>query len=888
MPLAPGTRLGPYEIVAPLGAGGMGEVYRAIDTRLDRTVAVKVLPEHLASNAEFRQRLEREAKAVAALNHPHICALYDIGRQDGVDFLVMEYLEGETLAARLARGPLPDEEVFRYATQMADALDKAHRKGFTHRDLKPGNIMLTKAGSKLLDFGLAKPSAASGAGLTSVATKDAPLTAHGSILGTIQYMSPEQLEGKPADPRSDIFAFGAVVYEMATGRKAFPGSSQASVIAAILHHEPPPMTEAPPRPVIERLVRKCLAKDPEQRWQCAHDLASELGWLWEGPSGPAPMSAAGRPRRWLPWTVAGLGALTAVSMGIVNLIRAPADPPPVRFTISPPEKTVFWRHAVPSPDGRRLAFVTGLGNQGRMWVRSLDSLVAQPVPESDGGQHPFWSPDSRYLAYFSAGKLHRVALTAASGLGGPEVICEGRGVSGSWSRNGVIVFTGWWGQALFRVSATGGKPEPLTTLDASRQEHTHLWPQFLPDGKHVLFLAAGRQYQNNQIFAISVESKERKPILAADSFVGYWPASGGQPGRLLFVRRRAVLAQPFDERRLQVAGEPVTVVENVEYVAADALALASVSAAGVLVYQAAAPRRVQLTWVDRAGRPLGRAGEPDDLGAFRISPDGKRVAFTRYDPEAARNDIWVLDLVRSFASRVTFDPDNEVAPVWSPDGSRLVYYSERYGVFDLFQKPVSGSRQSQELLRSAFDKHPTDWSADGRLLFFYVDNARGKNEMWALPTQAGAKPVPLLQSEFNENEGVLSPDGRWLAFTSDESGKNEVYVLKFQSGASPAAAGERWQVSDKGGSAPRWRRDGKELYYRSPDQKLMAAEVKAAADAFSAAPPRALFELRTDFLRFEENAYDVAPDGRFLIAVPSAGASPAPLTVVLNWKPGSQ
>ncbi len=888
VPLSPGTRLGPYEINALIGAGGMGEVYRARDTRLDRTVAIKVLPPHLTHDPERRQRFEREARAVAALNHPHICALYDIGQQGGVDFLVMEHLEGESLASRLARGPLSLEEALGYAGEVADALAAAHHQEVFHRDLKPGNIMLTRAGSKLLDFGLAKIGAGGqGSGVGEAApTMTADLTQKGTLLGTMQYMAPEQLETKPTDARTDIFTFGAVLYEMITGRKAFQGESQASLIGAILHKDPPSMaTLEPVTPAaLDRLVKKCLAKDPEQRWQSARDLASELQWIAEGAATSPPPVARSAPSK-AAWVVAAAAVIAAVALGVAYFRRPSVEQQTIRFTLSPPEKSNFQRFVVPSPDGRRLAFLTLAGGKDGLWIRPFDALAAQQVPIGSDYQKPFWSPDSRYVAYFMEGKLFKVAV----GTGGPslpETVCECRGIDGTWSRDGVIVLTPYWGEALARIEATGGQPASLTTLDASRQEHTHLWPRFLPDGRHVLFLAAGRDYRNNQIFAVSIDSKARKPVLAADSFVGYMPR-GGQHGFLFYVRRRTLLAQPFNEKQLTVSGEPFAVAQDLEYIAPDALAVASVSEAGVLVYRTAAPRQVQLTWVDRTGKPLGPVGPPGDYGAYRISPDGKRIAVSRFDPQAGNYDIWQIELGRGITSRVTFDPSNEFDPIWSPDGNRIVYYSDRDGLFDLFHKAVSGSRKSEELLLGFMtDKDPDDWSPDGRYVLFstYDPKVKGGSDLWALPMEGDRKPIPLVQGEFTEEDAAFSPDGKWIVFTSNESGKSEVYVQRFQPGAS--APGERRQISDKGGIAPRWRRDGKELIYLTPDKKLMAVAITLTAAGIQSGTPQALFELPTLPRPQFETAYDLSADGqRFLIPVVAGDSAPSPLTVVLNWKP---
>ena len=894
MTLAPGSRLGPYEIVAAVGAGGMGEVYRARDTRLERTVAVKVLPSHLAASAEVRQRFEREAKTISSLSHPHICALYDVGNQDGVEFLVMEYLEGETLSDRLAKGPLAFDSVLRYGLEIADALDKAHRQGIVHRDLKPGNVMLTKSGVKLLDFGLAKavaPSTArSGASLTALPTqaRGSNLTEEGTILGTFQYMAPEQLEGRDADARTDIFAFGAVLYEMATGKKAFSGRSQASLISSIMGSEPPAVsTVATMTPAaFDRVVRTCLAKDPDDRWQTAHDIGVQLKWIQEG--GPAAEGAAGvslpRParRQPLPWV---LTALAAAALGVVLLrdLRRPSTPASViRFAVLPPEKSIFTppgEHATSqfaiSPDGRSLAFVAS-PPEGRplLWVRSLDSFSAVAFPGTEDASHPFWSPDSRAIGFFTPTSLRRVE---ASG-GSPQKLCDtaaGRG--GAWSSSGVIVFADSAATPLFKVPDTGGEPEPVTRLEASRGETSHRYPSFLPDGRRFLYWMRGSKREHQGIYVASLDSPEGRLVLKSEALGVYAP-----PGYLVTVRQGMLVAYPFDEKSLRLGPRPSRVAESVPAGAPPGYAPIAVSPPGILAYSSTYPRGRELAWIDRSGHRIGAVGESGDYSTPDLSPDEKRVAVAMREGSKTDPDIWLFDLARgAAASRFTFDPGNDRAPLWSPDGSRVLFASSALGVLDLYDKPAGGAAEPRLLIGSAEDKFPTDWSPDGRLIAYHTFGRTGPKrnawDLWIAPLD-GRKPFPFLASQFTEVQARFSPDGRFLAYASDESSRLEVYVTDF-----PGKRG-RWQVSTNGGMQPTWRADGKELYYVAPDQALMSVAVRTG-ETFESAPPVALFKVNFPprvpaYWRY----YAPSHDGqRFLVITLLAEAGAAPINVVVNW-----
>jgi serine/threonine protein kinase/WD40 repeat protein len=867
LPLSPQTRLGPYEILSPLGAGGMGEVYKAKDTRLDRTVAIKVLPEHVAANPEARQRFEREARAVSSLNHPNICVLHDIGQQDGVDFLVMEYLEGETLAARLAKGPLPVAQALEYAIQIADALAQAHRRGFCHRDLKPGNIMLTRSGAKLLDFGLAKRAPTA---LANEATVSVDLTGKGTILGTLPYMAPEQVEGREADARTDLFAFGAVLYEMVTGRKAFPGQTAANLMVAILERDPPPLPGSCP-PALDRLVRRCLAKDPDQRWQNAQDLKVALQWIVEGtPVQPAPVT-----RRLLPWAAAALATVAALVLAALYFRPTPSSERTVRLLVSPPEKETFWSYDLPavSPDGERLAF-TAIDPDGktRIWVRSLDSLTISPLAGADGGIRPFWSPDSRSLAFFADGKLKKADLRG----GPPQTLCDASNWNpfGAWGRDGVILFGNGdsGGRTLSRVAATGGEVRLATTLDVSRQEAGHDYPQFLPDGRHFIYLVQSARPENSGIYAGSLDSKETKRLVSTQTNAAYAGSPSGS-GYLLFTRDDALMAQAFDAARLELTGAPLPVTQPVSIsstiVTARLLALFAVSENGVLAYRTGGSTgAIELVWFDRQGKRLGTVGEPADYSNPALSPDEKKLVVCRVNPQARTRDLWLFDLARGTSSRFTFDPADKTNPVWSPDGSRIAFSSRRRGALDVYVKAATGSGADDVLLESREDKVVLDWTPDGRFILF----SQG-DDYWTVPLEGDRKPKGSL--ELGDSPRV-SPNGGWVAYGSNESSRGDVYVQSFPPG------GGKWQVSTAGGTEPQWRRDGKELFYRAAD-KLMAVDVKTDAPVFEAGIPKPLFAVRVEKVGRRSHFVVAASGQRFLVAVEAA---PSPLTLVTNWTAG--
>ncbi len=836
MTLSAGTRLGPYELLAPVGAGGMGEVYRARDTRLERTVAVKVLPAHLSSSAESRQRFEREAKTISQLSHPHICALYDVGNQDGVEFLVMEYLEGETLSDRLLKGALPFEQVLRYGIEIADALDKAHRQGIVHRDLKPGNVMLTKSGVKLLDFGLAKAVApagkTSGAALTALPTQaGSNLTQEGTILGTFQYMAPEQLEGKEADARTDIFAFGAVLYEMATGQKAFSGKSQASLISSIMGSEPAPVSTIAPMtpPAFDRVVRTCLAKDADDRWQTAHDVMLELKWVAEGGSAaglPAPVVAKRRNRERLWMAATAILALATVVLAVRSFRAPPRETPTVRLSLAQPANAAYesMSSMAVSPDGRRIAFVGQTTDARRsLWVRELDALQPRPLAGTEGATLPFWSPDNRFLGFFADGRLKKID---ASG-GPPQVLAPAPLPSGgAWNRDGVIVFTPNVYDPLYRVSASGGTAVPVTKLGP--REEAHRSASFLPDGRHVVFMADARRTEDHRIKVAALDSGEIRDLFGAVSNVAF-----AQPGFILFVRAGSLLAQQFDPKRLRLVGEPVVVGESLtESGATNHHFEFSASESGVLAYTSADPRS-QLTWVDRAGRPLERIGDPVRRGFVELSAAGNQVAYEQLDADGRNADLWLLDVSRAITSRFTFDPGSDYAPIWSPDGGRIAFGATRKMFEDIYVQSSAAGAQESLVFASGDDKVPTSWSPDGRFILFENWTAHGI-DLDVLSLEGSAKTEPFIHTQFDETHAVFSPDGKRVAYVSNESGRDEVYVTSF-----PGRAGRR-QVSIGGGTRPRWRADGRELFFGARGGKFMAVEVFPNGD-FGA--PKELFQV---------------------------------------------
>jgi Tol biopolymer transport system component len=952
--LTTGSRLGPYQILEPIGAGGMGEVYKAADTRLDRTVAVKVLPTHWADNAEMRQRFEREAQTLASMNHPHICVLYDIGSHAGADFLVMEYLEGETLAARLERAPLSLGEALKIALEIADALDKAHRKGVIHRDLKPANVMLTESGTKLLDFGLAKwANAGAGSDRKSFVGSqaktsggrpsfDSDLTSRGTILGTLQYMAPEQLEGDEADARTDIFAFGALLHEMVTGKKAFEGKSRVLLIAAIAASDPPPLSTIEPTApaALDHVVKTCLAKEPADRWQTARDVLAELEWIAAGGADSvAAMPVALKRKRERLYRVlaatAGLaGGLIAASAFLY--LRSPAAADELRFRVpiqlsadsvvaggrggnrgagqgyQGVSGIVVFNPAnfAVSPDGRSIAFVARQNNNPDAWflyVRPIGAVTPQRLAGTEDATMPFWSADSRSIAFVAVGKLKKVE---ASG-GPPAEICDANGFSGgTWNRDGVILFGS--AQGIYRVSAEGGKAEAITHLDAAQSGH--FWPHFLPDGRHYLYTAWSGQPANRGIFVGNLDSKDNGArVLAVGSNAGY-----ADPGYLVFHREAAVYAQRFDATRLSVSGDPIRIADEITYDGANGLGHFAVSRSGVLAYNFSSAGSAgaqgdaqadlsewQLSWISRSGGLLERVGTPGVYRGVEVSPDTKRVAVHRHD--ANGGDIYVIE-PRGSDTRLTFDASQHNSmPIWSPDGSRIVYASLRKAKWGLYQNLSSGSGTEEMLFESDLPATPMSWSPDGKRLVFWVQDGKTGGDIWVL-TFEDKKAAKLIATPFNETHPQISPDGKWIAFTDNsKDGRNEIYVQPF-----PAGAG-RYQISNNGGDWPRWRKDGKELFYHSIGNTqapginsgaqpvygpLFSAPINAEGASLVPGPPAEVVIFPALNLTHSGGAYHtyaVSPDGqRFLIAQfapPTTGAGTGQvgpdtfggLTIATNW-----
>jgi Tol biopolymer transport system component len=891
--IAAGVRLGPYEIVAPLGAGGMGEVYRARDTRLDRTVAIKVLPPQLAADPQLRERFEREARAVSSLQHPHICALFDVGHQDGVDFLVLEYLEGETLADRLARArAIPVADALKIAIEFCDALDKAHRCGIVHRDLKPANVMLTKSGAKLLDFGLAKTAApvVTTSSLSMAATTPPNVTAQGTILGTFQYMAPEQIEGLDADARTDIFAFGAVLFEMLAGRTAFEGKTRASLLGAILKDEPPRVSHVQPvaPPALDRVVSTCLAKDPDDRYQSARDLLRDLRWVVSGAAEAVGVPAA-RPARYI--TRAGWAIVAALSIAmlaaafIIQRLRPAPAVDPIQFSITPPPNATF---ATPpgggtgaatqlavSPDGRFVVFV-GSGQAGfQLWLRSMNSLDARVLPGTESGTFPFWSPDSRYVAFFANGQLKKVNVAG----GPPVVLCDasgGRG--GAWNRDNVIVFSPASTGPLQRVSSAGGVPQPASTLDDTYGESSHRFPSFLPDGRHFVFAGTVGvccpASKPARVRIGALDSLDAPTLLQVESWASF------ASGHLLFNRDGTLMAQAFDAARLRMSGDPFPIVEGVMS-EGSRYASFSASESGTVVYALGGARATkQLTWLDRTGKIVGTVGEPAAYLSMALSPDDRRVAVSQATGVPENRDIWILDAARGTPRRFTFDPGNDNSPIWAPDGSAIVFAGNRDAQQTLRRKRVDDAAAEETIPTDARGAMlPTDWSADGRYVAVTRDQGTaGSADIWAVPLSGDRKPIPIAQSASGENYGRFAPDGHWIAYQSSESGSMQIYVQPFP------PTGGRFQISKAGGSQPIWRNDGKELFFLSADSKLMAAAIDTTG-SFQADTAKTLFTVNTTgFATSAGWQYGVSKDGRrFLMNVLQQRTTSLPLTVVVNW-----
>jgi eukaryotic-like serine/threonine-protein kinase len=909
MALTSGTKLGPYEIQSPIGAGGMGEVYRARDTRLDRTVAVKILPTHLSDNPEAKQRFEREARTISSLNHPHICTLHDVGSQDGTSYLVMEYVQGETLEARLQKGPLPLKQALDCGVQICDALEKAHRAGIVHRDLKPGNIMLTASGAKLLDFGLAKPAAVF-LGSQPISTGQAhltpstptmnmsmlsatpgSLTQQGTIVGTFQYMAPEVVQGREADARSDIFSFGCVLYEMLTARRAFEGKSQLSVLTSVLEKDPEPLGTLLPAtpPALDHVVKDCLAKEPEARWQNAADIGRELRWIASGAANPiatTPEQPRSPIRERFLWAAVAALALLLASLLWITLRERPAAPS-LRSYLPPPAATGydftgdFSGPPVLAPDGSAVAFCArGPKEADSLWVHPLGELAARKLEGTEGASFPFWSADEKFLGFFADGHLKKVPAS-----GGPvTVLAEAPNArGGAWNQDNVILFEPDYRDSLFRISAAGGTPVRLTKFETNKHT-THRWPLFLPDGKHFVFFATNHSGNSEQgIYFGSLADGSYKFLVNADSQPQF------AAGYLLYHLQSQLLAQAFNPETGAVSGDPITVASFVEYDAGTWHTTFTASQNGLLVYEPGSKALgTDLLWLDGTGKTIGKIGDRTFYkGSGRLSPDGKRLAVAMGDPEA---DIWVFDLARGSRTRLTFGGATHLDPSWSPDGQRIIYVRQMGATAQegtsLRARLASGGGQ-EEIVMQRVSNDPSvpgipflqpQWSSDGRYVLHMRQTGPNGNAVWALPTTGDKKPFPILQPVSPQTRIIqvrLSPDGRWMAYSSTESGREEVYVTHFPTGVG------KWQVSQTGGTFPVWRGDSKEIFFLGTDGAIRSAKVNAKSEDFDLEPVQTLFQV--SYTSPVGNPYDVSPDGQRFVFTALPESTSAPLVLVTNW-----
>jgi serine/threonine protein kinase/Tol biopolymer transport system component len=874
--MTPGTRIGPYEVLAPLGAGGMGEVWKARDTRLGREVAIKLLPEALASDRDRLSRFEQEARSASALNHPNIITIYEIGSIDSVSYIAMELVQGRTLRDLIVEGPLPARRLLALAAQIADALARAHEAGIIHRDLKPENLMATRDGLvKVLDFGLAKLALPESGEVSAMPTLAQPETQPGVVLGTVGYMSPEQASGKPVDFRSDQFSFGSILYEMATGKRAFSRGTTAETLVAIIREEPEPLGSLVPRApaAVRWVIERCLAKDPEERYASTRDLARDLTHLRDHVSEVSAEAAPVILARRLGWLGPALiaGLLLAAALAVFAALRPRHQPPaqPIRFAVSIPPGTTYAPSEVSrgfsiSPDGTRLVIEALSKGRRRLFVRPLDSEEAVELEGSLDATSHFWSPDSRFIAFYADGKLKKIPAAG----GRPQELCDAPfAIVGTWNREGTVLFSRLDPPGIYRVADTGGESVRILSPEPSRREVNLIWPYFLPDGRRFLYFAnQASGTGNRELRVASLDSKETRSVGRVESRVEY-----AAPGYLLHVRESALFAQSFDDRKAEFRGEPRLLVPSIHYFFGPSFSSFSASRAGVLAYQTAA-RSSRLAWFDREGKEKGQLGEPSVVKGLRISPDGGQAAVDIENPKTGSSDIWGFDLNRGVSTRFHSDPVDEAMPVWSADGSKVVYRSDRKGPPDIYEIAIGVPGSERPLYEAPGLQQPEDTSRDGRSLAYLQEVASTVWNIWLLPLQGERKPVPWRRTRFNETSPRFSPDGRWIAYESDESGDPEIYLALSEGG------GEKRRISPGGGRRPRWRRDGKELYYLAPGNSVMAVSVTPGTRLETGAPA-ALFHVETEI----EN-YDVTPDGsRFLIKMPSEKSPAAALRVIVNW-----
>jgi serine/threonine protein kinase len=876
--IAPGARLGPYEISAQIGVGGMGEVYRALDTNLNRPVAIKVLPEQVAGDADRLGRFQREAQVLASLSHLNIASIYGLERCEGTTALVMELVEGPTLADRIVQGAIPLNEALPIAMQIADALDAAHEQRVIHRDLKPSNVKIRPDGTvKVLDFGLAKaldpsPAASSNFSMSPTITTPA-MTQMGLILGTAAYMSPEQARGKAVDRRADIWAFGCVLFEMLSGRRAFDAEDVSLTLARVLEREvdfsrlP---SDTPAR--VRQVLALCLRKDPRQRIGDIHDVRLALEGAFETPSRSDTIATASASTR-LPLAslaiVAVVGIAAAAALAVVHFRETPAAQRSVRFEVQPPDKSTISNFDL-SPDGRYLAIVTRR-EHSKLWIRAIDSLEARELPGSDGARvapgQLFWSPDSSSIGFVADGKLKKVSVSGGPPQTLTDVLDTARA---TWGREGVILIAPGPATPIRRLPETGGVSVALTK--ASIGGENHFTPQFLPDGRHALYYVIGGKPETDGLYVTSLEDGAQPVRLLPDATMARFTRTdpAATRGHLFFIREGTLMAQPFDLETLSLAGAIFPVAEPVSQF--------SVSESGALAYMSGATTgRQQLVWLDRTGKEVGSVGPPGSYGGFRLSPDEKAVVFNRL---GSGQDIWTLDIARGVTSRITSDPNTDNLPIWSYDGLRILWPSNRGGGYDLYIKPASGTGKDELLIKmGTANGWATDWSRDGKWILYQKPGGKTGQDLWvaAQSSNGSGEGKPLLDSEFNESNGVFSPDGHWIAYASNESGRDEVYVQAFP------LTNQKYPISTGGGNNPEWGKDGAELFYLASDRNLMAVPIRVKANAFEPGIPKALFPIPGNVPRrvYEPSAIG----GRFLIAKPLDETTTTPITVVLNWRP---